>query len=394
MKVAKKEKILILTGNYGEGHVQVANALQEAIQIRFPTLESVIVDFMEWVHPYSNQVSRFLFLQGVKNFPEIYGYIYQKTRKMNTFSNMMKKFLSTGIGRMKTLIEEVQPTVVVSTFPLAAAVMSKLKSYGLSNVITVTTITDHTDHSSWIYPNTDQYLVGSKAVREALIKLGVEFDRITVSGIPIRQQFSQTFHREKICEKYGLDCYMPTVLVMGGGYGLIGDGGSTFQRFEEIPKQVQLFIVCGHNEKLQMKLREMLKNSKHLVHVTGYIHYVHEIMAISDVMITKPGGVTTFEAIAMKLPMLLYKPIPGQEQDNAKFLVRSGVAIEAQNERELTDLLTKLLCNVKLLQEMRENSKRFHPKEAAFALVEVIDAINRTKENQYPIKDFMYSLSY
>ncbi len=134
MKVAKKEKILILTGNYGAGHVQVANALQEAIQIRFPTLESVIVDFMEWVHPYSNQVSRFLFLQGVKNFPEIYGYIYQKTRKMNTLSNMMKKILSTGIGRMKTLIDEVQPTVVVSTFPLAAAVISKLKSYGLSNV--------------------------------------------------------------------------------------------------------------------------------------------------------------------------------------------------------------------------------------------------------------------
>ncbi|WP_249366847.1 glycosyltransferase [Neobacillus rhizophilus] len=181
---------------------------------------------------------------------------------------------------------------------------------------------------------------------------------------------------------------------MGGGYGLIGEGVSTFQQFEEIPKQVQLFIVCGYNEKLQIQLKEMLKDSKHLVHVTGYIHYVHEIMAISDVMITKPGGVTTFEAIAMKLPMLLYKPIPGQEQDNANFLVRSGVAIEAKNEHELTDLLTKILCNAKLLQEMRGNSKRFHPKEAAFALVEVIEAINRTKENQYPIKDFMYSLSY
>ncbi|MBI0577358.1 glycosyltransferase [Neobacillus cucumis] len=388
MKAINKEKILILTGNYGDGHIQVAEALNEAIQIRFPSLEPVVFDFMEWVHPYSNQVSRYLYLQGVKKFPQVYGYIYQKTRRMNTFSKLMKTIFSTGIGRMVKLIEEVQPAVVVSTFPLAAAVMSKVKSYGLTNIPTVTTITDHTDHSCWIYPNTDQYIVGSKTVRDSLIELGVEENRIADIGIPIRQQFSQSFKREEILKKHGLDPLLPTVLVMGGGCGLIGEGSSTIQEFDALPKPIQLIIVCGHNEKLRVELKEKLKDSKHRIHLTGYIDYVHELMAISDLMITKPGGVTTFEAIAMELPMLLHKPIPGQEQDNAKFLVRSGVAVKAEKERDLMEHLSKLLNSPELLLQMRENAKQFHPKESAFASVEMI---MDTKDSYNRLQTLMYS---
>ncbi|ULT54469.1 glycosyltransferase [Neobacillus drentensis] len=388
MKVVNKEKILILTGNYGDGHIQVAQALNDAIQIRYPSLEPVIFDFMEWVHPYSNQFSRFIYLQGVKKFPSFYGYIYQKTRKVNKLSNVMKTILSTGVGRMLKLIEEVQPTVVVSTFPLAAAVMSKVKSLGLTDIPSVTTITDHTDHSCWIYPFTDQYLVGSSIVRDSLLTLGVEENQITQTGIPIRQPFSQSYRREEIYEKFGLDPHIPTLLVMGGGCGMIGDGNSTIQEIDALPKPIQLIIVCGHNEKLRLQLQEKLKNSKHHILLTGYIDYVHELMAISDLMITKPGGVTTFEAIAMELPMLLYKPIPGQEQDNAKFLVHSGVAVQAVNDQNLVQHLSGLLNNRELLQQMRENSKQFHPKESAFASVEVI---MNAKETHNRLGELLYT---
>ncbi|MCH6264397.1 MULTISPECIES: MGDG synthase family glycosyltransferase [Neobacillus] len=384
-----KDKILILTGNYGDGHIKVAQALHEAIAIRYPDLEPVIVDFMEWVHPYSNQVSRFLYLQGVKKFPQLYGFIYQKTRKANTFSKMMKSIFSTGLGRMLALMEEVKPTVVVSTFPLAAAVMSKLKSFGLIDIPNVTAITDHTNHSCWIYPYTDQYIVGSKLVRDSLVGLGVEENRIADTGIPIRQQFSQFIEQEGIFRKYDLDQHLPTVLVMGGGCGMIGDGNSTIQEIDALPNPVQLIIVCGHNDKLRLQLKEKLKNSKHRIHLTGYINYVHELMAISDLMITKPGGVTTFEAIAMELPMLLYKPIPGQEQDNARFLVQAGVAVQAKTDRDLSKHLSKLLSNHDLLQQMSENSKRFHPKESAFASAEVI---KKTKENNSSLQNLIYLL--
>ncbi|AUO07107.1 1,2-diacylglycerol 3-glucosyltransferase [Paenibacillus jamilae] len=374
MKKVNKEKILILTGNYGDGHIQVAQALQDAMQIRFPHMEPVVIDFMEWIHPYVNHLSRFVYLQAVKKFPQVYGYLYQKTRRQNALSPIIKTVFSTGIGRMMKLISKVQPAIVVSTFPLAAGVMSKLKSYGLIDIPTVTTITDHTDHSSWIYPYTDQYIVGSTIVRDSLIQLGVEEVRIADTGIPIRPQFSQSMEREETAKKYGLDPHMPTVLVMGGGGGMIGDGSSTVQELDQLPQPAQFIIVCGHNGKLRMELSEKLKSSKHRIYLTGYIHDVHELMAVSDLMITKPGGVTTFEAIAMELPMLLCKPIPGQEQDNAEFLVRSGVAIHAETSRGLTERLSQLLDDTKLLQSMKENTKRFHPKESAFASLEVIFA--------------------
>lgn len=374
MKKVNKEKILILTGNYGDGHIQVAQALQDAMQIRFPHMEPVVIDFMEWIHPYVNHLSRFVYLQAVKKFPQVYGYLYQKTRRQNALSPIIKTVFSTGIGRMMKLISKVQPAIVVSTFPLAAGVMSKLKSYGLIDIPTVTTITDHTDHSSWIYPYTDQYIVGSTIVRDSLIQLGVEEVRIADTGIPIRPQFSQSMEREETAKKYGLDPHMPTVLVMGGGGGMIGDGSSTVQELDQLPQPAQFIIVCGHNGKLRMELSEKLKSSKHRIYLTGYIHDVHELMAVSDLMITKPGGVTTFEAIAMELPMLLCKPIPGQEQDNAEFLVRSGVAIHAETSRGLTERLSQLLDDTKLLQGMKENTKRFHPKESAFASLEVIFA--------------------
>ncbi|WML50954.1 glycosyltransferase [Neobacillus sp. PS3-12] len=367
-----KEKILILTGNYGDGHVQVAQAIYEAIQLRFPTLEPVIIDFMEYTHPYSKHVSRSLYFQGIKKFPKVYGYVYQKTRRMNTISKMMKKIFSTGMGRMLKLIEEVHPTVVVSTFPLAAAVLSKLKSLGLTDIPAITVITDHTDHSCWIYPYTNKYIVGSGVVRDSLINLGVGEERISVTGIPIRQLFLQSLQKETIFKKHNLDPNLLTVLIMGGGCGLIGDGSSTIKEFEKLPQTVQFIIVCGRNEKLQMKLKDKLQNSKHHIHLTGYINNVHELMAVSNLMVTKPGGVSTFEAIAMELPMLLYKPIPGQEQDNAKFLVQSGVAIQAMKERDLIDHISKILSNAELLQQMSENAKNFHPKESAFASAEVI----------------------
>jgi processive 1,2-diacylglycerol beta-glucosyltransferase len=387
MKLMKK-RILILTGNYGDGHIQVAQALHDAIHIRFSELEPVIYDLMEFVHPRFNHVSRYLFLQGVKKFPMVYGYLFQKTRRMNTLTKIMKTMFSSGVGRTIKLIEDIQPTVVVSTFPLAAAVMSKIKAYGLTNIPTVTIITDHTDHSCWIYPYTDQYIVGSNAVRQSLIELGVEANQIADAGIPIRPSFSHEYKREEVAEKYGLNPEMPTVLVMGGGFGLIGNRNDTINQLEALSQPVQFVIVCGHNKKLRMQLNESLKGSQHHYHLTGYVNYVHELMAISDLMITKPGGVTTFEAIAMELPMLLYKPIPGQEQDNVKFLIRSGVAVDAQNYKDLSEGLSDLLNHPERLQEMRESSKRFHPKESSFAS---LDVIMNTKSKNDSVQELAYS---
>ncbi|MGZ4032053.1 MAG: MGDG synthase family glycosyltransferase [Tumebacillaceae bacterium] len=365
-----REKVLILSSDYGEGHQQAANAIRSTMHMHLAEVETLVVDFMEWTHPYLHSMSRSVFIKGVKKFPQIYGYLYRKTQLTSSFSNMFHSLQRIGSGRLLDLIESVQPTVVVSTFPLAAGAMSMLKTAGLTDVPTVTVITDHTIHSSWVHPLTDHYIVGSEQVRMGLQRLGLSDREISVTGIPIRPEFCQQYHRYYLRCKHELDQELPTVLVMGGGCGIIGD--DVAEKLNQLPQQLQLIIVCGHNEKLRQQMIKEFKYSRHKVIITGYVDTVHELMALSDLMITKPGGLTTSEAIALELPMLLYKPLPGQEQDNARYLLDSGVAVLAENGQELTEKLLWAIDHPEQLSGMKDHAKRLNQKQSTIDALQVI----------------------
>jgi len=355
------EKILILTGNFGDGHLQAAKAVSKFLTNRNPNAEVLIIDFMELAHPLIHSISRYFFIQSLKRFPSIYGFIYNKTRESNNLSLMLKKTNKLGMGRLFKLLQDEQPTAVVSTFPLASGAMSAIKSVGLTNVPTMTVITDHTDHSYWLYPYTDKYFVGSEVVKEGLVRSGISPYRIEVTGIPVRQEFNQTYDRSALIRKHGLDPNKPVVLIMGGGCGMFG--GELLKKLDELEymtQSVQLLIVCGSNEKMRQQLLEATRLSKHDYHIMGYIDYVHELMAVSDLMITKPGGLTISEAMAMQLPMLLYKPLPGQEEDNARFLLDSGVAYKVDSVEELVFTLNYTLGNQLRLSMMRAKLAELH----------------------------------
>lgn len=360
--------MLILSGDYGDGHLQAAYAIQATTRMSQPDLKTVLIDFMEWNHPYIHPISRYIYVRGIQKFPSVYGYFFQKTRG-NHSSRFLKTFNFFGMKRMVKLLREVQPAVVVSTFPFAAAAMSMLKAYGLTDVPTVTIITDHTDHSYWIHPHTDRYIVGSDFVRQGLRRAGIRDSQIAVTGIPIRPEFSQSYSKDLLKVKHGLRPDLPTILLIGGGQGIFGDG---LFSLDEFPETLQLIVVCGHNEKLLQKLSEHANRSKHRFLLTGYINYIHELMIVSDLIITKPGGLTTSEAIALELPMLFYKPLPGQEQDNARFLLQSGVAMQANDAVELHEILAQVLQHPELLWEMRQKARQFATKWAAFDALEVI----------------------
>lgn len=379
-------KVLILTSGYGDGHQQAANAIHRAAQLYGQNVETVVMDFMEWVHPFIHPISRYVYIQGVKKFPSLYGYMYQKTRYSHP-STLLKALHQVGLRKMLGLLKEIQPTSVVSTFPLAAAAMSLLKSKGLTDLHTVTVITDHTDHSYWIHPYTDLYIVGSERVAIALNRLGIPYSHISTTGIPIRPEFMGSHDRQALKKKHGLNPYLPTVLVMGGGCGMIGDGRSSLEMIETLPSEIQLIIVCGRNQKLLKQLTEQFRFSKHHVRIIGYVDHIHEFMAASDLLITKPGGLTTSEAIASELPMLFYKPLPGQEEDNAKYLLRIGVALRAKNESDLVEKMTKILCNPELLQKMKAKTKAFHARNAACDALNAIVASRRLHPFQAGIKE-------
>ncbi|MDP4164059.1 MAG: glycosyltransferase [Bacillota bacterium] len=379
MGYSEKKKILILSASFGDGHNQVAKAICEAAEFSLPEVEPIILDIMEWVHPHLYPITNYLYKRGIKRFPTVYSYFYKRTRETNSFSITLNSILSAGMRSVLQYINTIKPAVVVSTYPFAAGIMSKLKEQGLIHVPIVTVITDYTDHSYWIHPNTDQYIVGSSQVLEKLISVGVETTKIKCTGIPIRQRFTHDYSRKKLAAKLGLDPGKFTLLVMGGGEGLIGKGISTFYALDSIQVPLQIIIICGRNDKLLRQLDEVAQQSKHDIVLRGFCEDVNELMAVSDVMITKPGGVTAAEAIAMELPLMIYDPLPGQEEDNANYLLEAGLALHAENESDLILKIQLLLRESFVLSRMKENIRKCQTNTSAF---EALNAIIRTYSHQ------------
>jgi processive 1,2-diacylglycerol beta-glucosyltransferase len=337
----EKNRVLILYSNYGEGHFQAARAIQEAAENE-KGWQTFLLDMMEWSHPWFHTISQPLYLKGVHSFPRLYGHFYEKTKNLDT-PYLLKQFLRTGLKRMKQLLDELEPSIVISTFPYAAAVMSLMKGFGLTAVPTATLITDHCDHRSWIHPHTDHYFVGSEDVYKHLSEEWVPKQQISITGIPVRSVFQGHYNSTLLKQKLGLSVSSPTLLVMGGGYGMIGEG--IIRALETFEEKLQVVIICGKNEKRREVMQRIFDGSRHDVLVKGYVHNIHEWMAIADVLITKPGGSTISEALSMKLPMILYQPLPGQEQANAEFLCRHQVAVEAKDDQELKKWMQNIMSN-------------------------------------------------
>lgn len=352
------QRILIWTGRYGEGHRQAAIALKETYEEQYPGSDVHVVDYMEWMHPQTHELGRTLFVKGVSALPSVYGFLFEQTRRPGMITRSMHWLAKFGVQRMMQLLEELRPTLVVSTFPSAAAAMSALKERGMTDVPSITVITDHTDHSFWVHPHTDRYLVGSDQVRRLLLAQGVPSQRIRVTGIPIRSRFTHTQEMEVLRRKHGLRADMPTVLMMGGGCGMIDKHLLKQLEGESLTHNLQIVVCCGHNHKRIQQLSELAQHSRHRILPIGFVEHIDEYMALADLVITKPGGLSTSEAIAMQLPMLLYRPLPGQEEDNARFLTQAGVAVRAEGELDLVWKLDALIGAPDGLASMKQRASK------------------------------------
>lgn len=355
---SKRTKVLVLTGSIGHGHKQAANAIQETMKQRYgDQAEIIIVDYLEQSAPYLHNVGSYCFIQLLKYFPSTYGVLFEWTRKDRKLAHLIKSVRLTSVRPLVRLIRELQPTVIVSTFPAAAAAVSKLRERSIITCPTATVITDHTDHSFWIYPFTDLYMVGSEHAKNKLIQQGVDHKHISVSGIPVHPAFYAAYEKQELRKQHGLRSDKMTVLLMGGGCGLLDPAILHTLEASPTANKIQIIVVCGNNVRLQQQLSQWSQQVAMDVHVHGYVTNMHEYMAMADVMITKSGGVTTAEAIAQHLPLIIYKPLPGQERDNIEYLLQTGLACCARDLKELRTCITDFVDNPSKLEQMRHSAR-------------------------------------
>lgn len=374
--------IVILTCTYGGGHSRVAEVLADEFRRLSPGCRVEIYDYIEaFVGRRRNLLLSACYVGSVRWAPWLYRWFYRATDAIPPDSSLHRRLNSLGKRRFADFLRAQRPDLVVCTYCLPAGACSELKGAGWLDLPCATVITDHAAHSQWIHPHVDLYLVSSERVRAAVVARGVPPQRVLATGIPVAPGIAPAPHRDELRRRYGLDPTLPTILVMVGAANLLRRARDVCRRLIDLHRPVQLLFVCGRDEALRRSLAALAAGSRHPVRVFGYVSEIPELMALSDLLVSKAGGVTTAEALAAELPMVIIYPIPGQEEDNAVFLQEVGAAWVAPTLRELPALVSEVLAQPERLAAMRQAARRVKRPEAArqgaAAILELVPAVAR-----------------
>ncbi|WP_281885527.1 MGDG synthase family glycosyltransferase [Paenibacillus sp. YYML68] len=357
----KLRNILILTASYGDGHMQVSKVLKQKFeQAGFRSVR--LIDLFEEAHPLMNTVSKFLYMNSGALSAyglDYYGWSYYLTRDMKPGSVLARCLNVLGIHKLIKVIMQEEPDVLISTFPFGG-ISEQLERRCIS-IPTYTILTDFVVHNRWLYSIPEQFYVATNHLRDTMVERGIDQELITVSGIPIREPFYRTKRVEASAAEE------PSILLMAGGYGVLRDMKKMTEQLLTIPS-VRLNVVCGRNAKLLEELNDCFA-SEQRVSVYGFVDNIHELMSRSSCVVTKAGGITLSEAIHVNVPILIFKPFPGQEKENAAYLAEQGAAFISCELEELLEQARSILHDQSLQHTMRERARSLQNEYAADRIV-------------------------
>ena len=348
------KRILLLYISEHSGHHCASTAIENALRSLDSSVETLNLNSFNYTNPILEKVINRAYMGVVKRKPEIWEYLYDNPKVLRNTQKLRDMFHRFNTGKLKPLLDEFAPSAIVCTQAFPCGMVADYKrSYGL-RIPLVGVLTDYAPHSYWIYNNVDRYIVPSEGTGKKLVDNGIEAAKITSFGIPIEPKFRyQDKDDGALRSGLGLDPGKPCVLVMGGTQGL-GPIKDMVRLLDRSVLDVQMVIVCGTNKKLYRYFARGRFRKK--VVVLPYTSNVDELMQISDLIITKPGGITTAEALAKGLPMLIVHPLPGQEAMNTRFLLNEGVAVKAESPEDVAVILGELLYNKNKLADMKRKA--------------------------------------
>ncbi len=362
-------KILVVSVKAGAGHLKAAEAVEAAFKRYQPDVKIKNVDLLD----FSNDLIKYLYgrmyLDVVKACPELYGYSYKHYESSKKFIKprfLIDKF---NFGDFFEMIEEFDPGIFVTTHFISEAVLENYRRKKKKGFKIAVTLTDYEFHPVWIVSNVDLYFTATEEVKSSLVFYGVPEEKIVASGIPVHPKFSDEKDKRALFQKYGLNDRSPVILISAGSFG-VTPLGEVIGDFATIKEEFQIMVVCGNNADLKKDLEIKQKSEPRLKKVFGFVDFMDELMASTDLLITKPGGITVSESIAVGVPMVLIEPIPGQEEANADYLVEQGAGVKARNLPVLLHKLGGLVRNPGRLAEMSGRAKGISRPFAAKTIAE------------------------
>lgn len=373
----QNSKILILTGSYGNGHLKVSNTLKETL-IAYGCNEVIESDLYLEAHPLLTKATKFLYIKSFTYGQKLYGSFYYAGKKEKSVSPL--DFINYyGRKTLANLVKEFNPDIIINTFPMTV-VPEFLKKAG-SPIPMVNVLTDFGLHNNWIHEEIGRYYVASDDLKAEMIEKGISSERIKVTGIPIQSSFESDDDKNLLLESYDLKKNMPVTLLAAGAHGVMKNMVDIVQRLLAI-KDNQVIIVCGHNKKLKMSLTSKFGENNH-VKILGYTNNMDDLMKLSNLMVTKPGGITLSEALAVQVPLILYRSVPGQERENALFFEQKGACINVDSPDSLIETITNLISQEQMQTTMKENMKSlYHPHAAKVICDDVSNILEEQKEKR------------
>ncbi|MGE5472933.1 MAG: MGDG synthase family glycosyltransferase [Ignavibacteriales bacterium] len=333
--------ILFLSVSAGGGHMKAAEALKAYVEESFEGSKTILLDTLKYINPIINKLVIGGYLSTVQITPKLYGRLYdlaEAGENISEVSQIINRIIS---YKIKRLIRQFVPDVIVCTHPFTSQMVAKLKNQTNIHPKVVTILTDFIPHSFWLHDGVDAYIVAHPAMKYEMISKGIKEETIFPLGIPISKKFLEPLNKSEARNNLGL-ANKTTILLMGGSLGF-GDIKEVFTGLAESRRDLQLIVVAGQNKELYKKIRKYSNRVDKVIKVFGYTDKIPELMSASDLLVSKPGGMTISEALVKKLPMVLISPIPGQEEKNARYLLNGGAAARLYPKQNIEEILYQVL---------------------------------------------------
>ena len=370
-------KVMIFYASYGGGHLSAARSIKENIETNYKDVEVMLVDCMYYVNKFFDKVTTTAYSEMAKKIPQTWGKVYWHAQSgpIAQISTTSNKLLS---KKLNTLLKNFNPELIISTHPFASTMCAYLKKQGKLNAKIATVLTDYAPHDQWIVFNeyVDYYFVSHEGMKMQLHEKGIPKEKIYETGIPLSNKFLLKYDKSQILQSFGLSPNKKTVLFFGGGEFGLGKTQTfnVFKSFVECPENIQIVAISGKNQKMKESFENLVTDlgKQDSVKILEFTDKVPQLMSISDLVVTKPGGLTTTESLASGLPIVVINPIPGQEEENAAYLEKNKVAIWIKKGDNIKKILNELFYNPDKMQEMKIRARLISKKNSTKDICKIL----------------------
>ncbi len=372
------KKVLILSASVGAGHTSAANAIEKELKNQNAAEEIKNIDVLEYTNPLFRRLYGKAYIEMVNTMPEVLGWIYESLDK--PWQNEKRRLALDRLNAQAfiKLIKREKPDIAICTHFLPAEIISWLRAKNKIDTKQAIVVTDFDAHAMWLAHNYEHYFVALEETKYHLSKVGIPATKITVSGIPIDPIFAEHKDKQEMRGKHGLAKDKLTILVSAGGFG-VGNIELLLEALCELETPSQIIAICGKNKKLKNQIDKFAerKTSNKTVqfHPIGYTKQMDELMSASDLIVGKPGGLTTSEALAKGLIFVIVNPIPGQEERNSDHLLEKGCAIKSNTLPTLAYKIDILVADKDRFESMKENIKKIAMPDSSKTVVEKLKLI-------------------